>query len=69
MMLQTYVPHNDGFTMHYGSPNNSAADNSQINTMRQHYFAMQGITVDVYLPSVPCPGNYIPSYDAEHTYV
>ncbi|KAG4420858.1 hypothetical protein IFR04_006040 [Cadophora malorum] len=66
---ETYVPHNDGFTMHYGSPNNSAADNLQISTMRQHYFAMQGITVDGYLPSVPCPGNYIPSYDAEHTYV
>ncbi|KAH7403663.1 glycoside hydrolase superfamily [Cadophora sp. MPI-SDFR-AT-0126] len=66
---ETYVPHSDGFTMHYGSPNNSAADNAQISTMRQHYFAMQGISVDSYLPSVPCPGNYIPGYDAEYTYV
>ncbi|KAH9216806.1 hypothetical protein DL95DRAFT_495856 [Leptodontidium sp. 2 PMI_412] len=66
---ETYVPHSDGFTMHYGGPNNSAADNAQISTMRQHYFAMQGIIVDSYLPSVACSGNFIPEYDAEYTYV
>lgn len=54
--------------MHYNNPTNSAATNAKISLLRQHYFAMQGITVDGYLPSVACPHNYIPGYEAEYTY-
>ncbi|KAG9239475.1 glycoside hydrolase [Amylocarpus encephaloides] len=61
-----FVDHSDGFTLHYNNPNNSAATDGLISTIRQHYFAMQNITVDSYLPSVPCPRNYIPGYDASY---
>lgn len=66
---QTYVDHSDGFTMHYGNPNNTEWENKQIALTRKHFFAMQNITVDDYLPSVACPHNYIPGYDAEYTYI
>jgi mannan endo-1,4-beta-mannosidase len=65
---QTYVNHTDGFSLLYGDPNNSPAINTQISTIRKNYFALQNITVDSYLPAVPCPQNYIPGYDAEYTY-
>ncbi|KAN0116921.1 glycoside hydrolase family 5 protein [Hyaloscypha variabilis] len=64
----TYVNHTDGFSLLYGDPNNSPAINTQISTIRKNYFALQNITVDSYLPAVPCPQNYIPGYDAEYTY-
>jgi mannan endo-1,4-beta-mannosidase len=68
IFMQTYVEHSDGFTMQYGNLNNTAYTNGQISTVREHYFAMQNITVDDYLPSVVCPHNFIPGYDAEYTY-
>jgi len=63
-----YVNHSDGFTMHYGDPNNSAYINGQISLVREHLFAMQNISVNSYLPAVACPGNFIPGYDAQYTY-
>lgn len=60
--------HNDGFALYYGDPANTAQTNTQISTIREHYFAMQNITVDSYLPAVACPHNYIPGYEAEYTY-
>ncbi len=42
--------------------------NKQISIIRQHYFAMQNITVDAYLPAVACPHNFVPGYEAEYTY-
>ena len=68
ILVQIYVNHTDGFTMQYGNPSNTAYTNGQISTVREHYFAMQNITVDDYLPSVACPHNYIPGYDAQYTY-
>jgi mannan endo-1,4-beta-mannosidase len=68
ILMQIYVNHTDGFTMQYGNPSNTAYTNGQISTVREHYFAMQNITVDSYLPSVACPHNYIPGYDAQYTY-
>jgi mannan endo-1,4-beta-mannosidase len=67
--MQSYVNHNDGFSLQYGDPSNTAAINTQISTIRKYYFAMQNITVDSYLPAVPCPQNYIPGYEAEYTYM
>lgn len=64
----TFVRHNDGFALYYGDPANTAQTNTQISTIREHYFAMQNITVDSYLPAVACPHNYIPGYEAEYTY-
>ena len=52
--------HSDHFTMQYGNPANTAATNAQISLVREHYFAMENITVDDYLPAVACPHNYIP---------
>ncbi|RDL42136.1 Glycoside hydrolase family 5 protein [Venustampulla echinocandica] len=65
---EKFVDHSDGFTLQYGNSNNSASVNSKISIIRQHYFAMQNITVDSYLPAVPCPDNYIPGYEAQYTY-
>ena len=62
------VPYNDGFTIHYNDPTNSVAMSTKINLLRQHYFTIQGITMDGYLPSVTYPHSYIPGYEAEHTY-
>jgi mannan endo-1,4-beta-mannosidase len=66
---QAYVNHNDGFSLQYGDPSNTAAINTQISTIRKHYFAMQSISVDSYLPAVACQQNYIPGYEAEYTYM
>jgi mannan endo-1,4-beta-mannosidase len=55
--------------MQYDNPSNTAAINAQISLVREHYFAMQGISVDNYLPSVACPHNHIPGYEAEYTYL
>lgn len=60
--------HNDGLALQYGNPANKAKNNTQISTIRHHYFAMQNITVDGYLPAVACPRNFIPGYEAEYTY-
>lgn len=51
-----YVNHSDGFALQYGNPANTAQNNSQITLIRQHFFQMQGVNVDNYLPCVPCPG-------------
>ena len=53
---KTYVQHDDGYTMHYGDPANTAHNNTQITTIRQHFFRMQGVTVGKFLPPVLCPG-------------
>ncbi len=55
--------------MQYGNPNNTDKINGQISTIREHYFAMQNITVDSYLPAVACPHNCMPGYEAEYTYL
>lgn len=59
----TFVNHSDGFTLQYGNPLNTEQNDTQISTMRRHFFAMQGIDVSEYLPAVPCPGKY-----ADYTY-
>lgn len=51
-----YVNHSDGFTLQYGNPANMAQNNTQIALIRQHFFKMQNVNVDNYLPCVPCPG-------------
>lgn len=68
LKTQTFVNHHDGYTMQYGNPDNTDVINAKISLVREHYFAMQNIMVDSYLPSVACPHNYIPGYDAEYTY-
>jgi len=67
-LTQNYVDHTDGFTMHYGHPLNSDYINHQISLIRQHFFKMQGITVNEYLPQVPCPHNLISEYNTQYTY-
>lgn len=69
MIEQKYVDHSDGLALQYGNPKNTEQNNTQIGTIRQHYFAMQGIAVDSYLPAVACPHGYVPGYEAEYTYV
>jgi len=63
-----FVNHSDGYSLQYGNPLNTAKNNTQISTIREHYFAMQNITVDSYLPAVACPHNFVPGYEAEYTY-
>lgn len=58
---QTFVNHSDGLTLQYGNPANSNATNARISTIREHYFAMQNITVDGYLPTVACPHVSVPA--------
>ena len=53
-----FVNHSDGFTLHYGNPLNTEQNNTQIATIRQHFFAMQNISVSDYLPAVPCAGRF-----------
>lgn len=53
-----YVNHTDGFTLQYGNPLNTAQNNTQISTIRQHFFRMQNESVTSYLPAVSCPGKY-----------
>ncbi|MCJ1286912.1 hypothetical protein MMC26_006258 [Xylographa opegraphella] len=59
-----FVNHTDGYELQYGNPLNSVQNNTQISIIRQHFFKMQGVTVDSYLPAVACPGN-----TAEYTYL
>lgn len=68
MPLQRFVNHSDGFALQYNNPLNTAYNNSRISLIREHFFAMQNITVDAYLPAVACPHNFVPGYDAEYTY-
>ncbi|KAK3698463.1 hypothetical protein LTR37_016934 [Vermiconidia calcicola] len=58
-----FVNHSDGFTLQYGNPLNTAQNDTQISTIRQHFFRMQGLSVSEYLPAVPCPGKF-----ADYTY-
>ena len=37
-----YVNHTDGFTLQYGNPANTAQNNTQIETIRNHFFRMMG---------------------------
>ena len=60
---ETFVEHDDGFTLQYGNPANTQRNDTQISTIRQHFFRMQNLTVSSYLPAVPCPGKY-----ADYTY-
>ncbi|KFY33265.1 hypothetical protein V494_07771 [Pseudogymnoascus sp. VKM F-4513 (FW-928)] len=64
---KSFVNHSDGFTLQYNNPENSAYIDGQISLVRQHYFRMQGIEVDGYLPAVACPQNYVPGYGAQYT--
>ncbi|KAF2484261.1 glycoside hydrolase superfamily [Neohortaea acidophila] len=50
-----YVDHDDGFTMHYGDPNNTAHNNTQIRTVRKHLFELQGKQIGNSFPPVQCP--------------
>lgn len=47
----------DGFTLHYNDPRNSANTTDQIKKIRRHLFKMQGAEVTGDLPAVPCPGT------------
>ena len=53
-----FVNHTDGFTLQYGNPANTVQNNTQISTIRKHFFKMQGLAVTDYLPAVPCAGKY-----------
>ena len=53
-----YVNHSDGFALQYGNPTNTLQNDTQIATIRQHFFRMQNESVSSYLPAVPCPGKY-----------
>lgn len=68
-MEQKYVDHSDGLTMQYGNPNNSAQVNEQIGLIRTHYFTMQNISTENYLPPVACPRGFVAGYDADYTYL
>ncbi|KAI1813124.1 glycoside hydrolase superfamily [Poronia punctata] len=55
---ETFVDHDDGFTLRYGNPDNSAYTNSRIKLIRRHFIAMsQGrdVGVNATLPVVSCP--------------
>ena len=60
---EDFVEHDDGFTLQYGNPANTAQNDTQIAKVREHLFAMQGIEVGGYLPAVACPGKV-----ADYTY-
>ncbi|KAK5120482.1 hypothetical protein LTR85_006137 [Meristemomyces frigidus] len=53
-----YVNHSDGYTLQYGNPLNTAQNDTQISTTRQHFFRMQNESVSSYLPAVACAGKY-----------
>jgi mannan endo-1,4-beta-mannosidase len=55
---EVFVNHTDGFTLQYNNPLNTAHNDTQISTIRRHFFRMQGIEVSSYLPDVPCTGKY-----------
>lgn len=41
---ETYVQHNDSFTMHYGDPANTPLENTQIGLTVNHFYRMAGRT-------------------------
>lgn len=52
-----YVNHSDGFTLQYRNPANTAQNNTQIETIRNHFFKMMGQSPGpVALPLAACPG-------------
>lgn len=53
-----FVNHSDGYALQYGNPLNTRKNNTQISTIRQHFFRMQNESVTSYLPAVPCTGKY-----------
>ncbi|KAK4543707.1 hypothetical protein LTR36_005352 [Oleoguttula mirabilis] len=53
-----FVNHSDGYALQYGNPLNTVHNNTQISTIRQHFFRMQNESVSSYLPAVACPGKY-----------
>ena len=55
---EQYVNHSDGFALQYGNPLNTAQNDTQIATIRQHFFRIQNESVSSYLPAVACPGKY-----------
>lgn len=55
---EIFVNHTDGYTLQYGNPLNTAHNNTQISTIRQHFFKMQNESVTPYLPAQACTGNY-----------
>ena len=59
-----FVNHSDGYTLQYGNPLNTVQNNTQISTIREHFFRLQGVNVTSYLPAVACPGPV-----AEYTYL
>ncbi|KAK4560519.1 hypothetical protein LTR86_005716 [Recurvomyces mirabilis] len=54
---EIFVNHTDGFALQYGNPINTVQNNTQISTIRQHFFKMQGVSVSAYLPAQACPGK------------
>ncbi|KAL9621248.1 MAG: hypothetical protein Q9160_004269 [Pyrenula sp. 1 TL-2023] len=51
-----FVNHSDGFSLQYGNPANTMQNNTQIATIREHLFRMQGQEVGTVLPQAACPG-------------
>ncbi|KAF2453838.1 glycoside hydrolase superfamily [Lineolata rhizophorae] len=52
----TFVPHDDGQTMHYNNPANTPEINGYIARVRQHFFTMNDQAVALETPEAPCPG-------------
>lgn len=55
-----FVEHSDGFTMHYGNPQNSDRVNNRIKTIRRHFWKMNSgkdVGANAELPAVPCPSK------------
>ena len=52
-----FVNHTDGYELQYGNPVNTKQNNTQIATIREHFFKMRGESdPGSYLPAVACPG-------------
>jgi len=51
-----FVNHSDGYTLQYNNPLNTKQNNTQIATIREHFFKMRNESVSSYLPAVACPG-------------
>jgi len=49
-----FVNHTDGLTLHYGNPKNTAQQNEQISTIKQHFAHMVGKNVNVTMAAVAC---------------
>jgi len=52
-----FVNHSDGFALQYNNPLNTAQTNGRISLLREHFWAMQDVSVGPELPSVACPGS------------